>query len=125
MDWGFHYAGPLEAKVDMNCTTCLAKARGKCPTHENGNDISCAHCKAVHGGECHAHWGLAASFEHYRANILPEVTEGDAAALEDFDAAAKKALAFAPHPKRTNVRVTMRGESATGVRDFHVEVRSI
>lgn len=123
--WAFHYAGPRDAKVDHRCVTCLSKLQQQCPTHQQGNDKSCAHCKAVHGGECQAHWGLAAAFEYYRANIIDHQTDGDQAAKEDFDRACAIAVATLPHPKLPNISVTMRGESEPGLRNFHVEFRSI
>lgn len=116
--WGFHYSGPREPMQDLDCVTCLAAARKKCPTHGEAWDASCAHCAAARGKGCQSHWGLTAALEAYAKDCPAE-------SLSDFEE-ARALVVTEPPANRPRVTVTMRGQGsleATGTREFHVVIQ--
>ena len=119
MDWAFNYHGPIEAVDDPFCVTCLSKRRAECPTHGKATVPSCAHCHAVAGGECHAHWGAKAALDNHPVSEEAEADWGFAKAV---------ALEEVGKAKRPHVRITMRGDgdlATSGHREIHVLVIAV
>lgn len=126
MEIGFRYDGPLKARQDLKCATCLAKATGECPTHGQARDSSCAHCKAVQGGECQSHWGLDAAAAYYR-DVVIDASENPTPeeSKKVFDRALEEVKNFVPRPNRDRVTCSIMGGTSSGELALSISIRSI